>query len=159
MSRKAFFSLLLLLVVLFSSFSAFRGELSAEYSYHLPQNSHIADIRFDALWGNTDSISYGIITSLGYGIEHFTRFGSNALIAGPEISLGPEIRISINERLATHASVQLYAAYPLYPTVLRAKAAADVCFLFSERMFAGLGAGVLYPDWCASFSLTCGVKL
>ena len=159
MSRKAFVSLLLLLVVLFSSFSAFRGELGAEYSYYLPQNSHIADIRFDALWGNPDGVSGGIITSLGYGIEHFTQFGSNALITGPEISVGPEIRIRINESLAAHASVQLYAAYPLYPTVLRAKAAADVCLSLSERLFVGLGAGVVYPDWGASFSLTCGVTL
>ena len=159
MLRKTVISLILLLMVLFTASCAFIGELGATYSYFIPQNAHIADVRFDALWGDSDGVSAGIITSLGYGIEHFIRFGSNALIAGPGISVGPEVKVCINEMVSALASVQLYGAYPLYPTVLRAKASAEMRLSLIGSLFAGIGAGVLYPEWCASLSLVCGVRL
>ncbi|MBP5163405.1 MAG: hypothetical protein ILP16_10590 [Spirochaetales bacterium] len=159
MSRKIVISIFILLMVMFPASSAFKGHLSAEYSYYFPQNAHVADARFDALWGSHDDVSAGVMVSMGYGVEHFTRFGSNALITGPEISLGPEISFRINESLSAIVSVQICGAYPLYPTVLRAKADADIRLSLSESLYAGLGAGVLYPDWCASVSLSCGVLL
>ena len=90
--------LVLLIVPLACAYASFNGQISVQYDFFFPQQSHLASPRFDCLWGNENGFSFGFITTLGYGIEHYTTGGSNALVYGPSFSLGPEIQLSFADR-------------------------------------------------------------
>ena len=157
--RKLLVSIVILTVFLLPVCAVFRGQLSVGYDLSFPQTAHIADFSFDCLWGKEHGLSGGFVLTLGYGFEHFTRFGSNAIVYGPELVLGPEIQYAFPGNLSCFLSVEVIACYPLYPEVLRGRATAGVRWNPEGSFFAGIGAGVLFPQWNAHARLECGVRL
>lgn len=157
--RKPVLSIVLLSVMLFPLCAAAKSSHSFESDAFFPQNACSAGYRFDCLWEGNDTVSYGFMLSAGYGIEHFTRFGSNALICGPYLETGPEIGIACGNGITWHVYVSAVASYPLYPDILRGAAGADIRFALGGSFFAGLGAGVLFPAWNARIRVILGAGL
>ncbi len=140
-------------------FAAFQAQHSLSYDFFLPQTAHTLSYRADLLWGYEDGFSGGLAISLGWGLEHFTDYGSNALIYGPSLSLGPVVQYSFDNGLVLTASASAFAAYALYPEILRGEFQVDVRYRFTEKLYAGLGAGVLFPQWNANLQVLIGVRL
>ena len=157
--RKTAVFFVVLAVLILPASAAFRGQVSGGYDFSFPQTAHIADFSFDCLWGGDAGISAGFVLTLGYGFEHFTRFDSNAIVYGPELVLGPEIQYVFPGNLGCFLSAEVIACYPLYPEVLRGRATAGVRWYSEGSFFAGIGAGVLFPQWNAHARLECGVRL
>ncbi len=151
--------LALLFIPLIGAFASFNGQISAQYDFFFPQQSHLMSSRFDCLWGDDNGFSFGFVATLGYGFEHYTTGDSNAYVYGPSFSLGPEIRFPLAGKLMVNTSVRALADYALYPTILRAEAEMDLCYKVTEKLVVGLGGGFLFPEFCACIHAKCGVML
>ena len=109
--------LLVFVLIMPAAAAVFRHSIS--YDLFFPEFSHILDYRFDCLNSDDEGFSFGITASAGYGINHFTQFGSNALVYGPELSLGVLVQYGFTSGVKVDASISAIASYPLYPQVVR----------------------------------------
>ncbi len=151
--------LILLIIPVLCLSASFNAQASIQYDFFFPQQAHLANARFDFLWGNEEGISAGMIGTLGYGFEHFTDYGANALVYGPSISLGPEIRYAFQNGIHLGTSARAVVVYALFPTILRGEVDLDVGYRINGRLSIGLGAGFLFPEKCASVHALVGVRL
>ncbi len=152
---------LLLIVIVLSMplYASFQIGQSITYDFFLPQQAHVASLRTDFLWGGDEGLSGGMMLSLGWGLEHFTDYGSNALVYGPSLVTGPVVQFGFQSGLSFTAAAYVRATYALYPEVVRGGLLIDARYQFGERIFAGLGAGVLFPQWNANVQALFGVKV
>ena len=157
MLRKTVLLILLVSILIMpAAAAAFRHSIS--YNLFVPEFSHILDYRFDCLNSDDKGFSFGVTASAGYGINHFTQFGSNALVYGPELSLGALFQYGFNSGVKVDASIGAIAAYPLYPQVVRGLFSLDVLFPVGTGSFIGVGAGFTFPQWEALGRVFWGVS-
>ena len=158
MRRKAIFVIVVLSMAL-PLFATFQIQHSLSYDFFLPQTAHTVCYRADYLVGDPEGFSAGMTLSLGYGVEHFTDYGSNALIYGPSLGMGLVAQYSFDNGLMLTASASALAAYALYPEILRGEFQVDVRYRLTEKLYAGLGAGILFPQWNSDIQALIGVSL
>ena len=156
MRKKVFLILLAFVLILPATAAAFRHSIS--YDLFFPEFSHILDYRFDCLNSDAEGFSFGVTASAGYGINHFTQFGSNALVYGPELSVGMLFQYGFHSGVKLDASIGAIAAYPLYPQVIRGLLSLDVLFPVGTGSFLGVGAGLTFPQWGASCRVFWGIS-
>ena len=135
--------------------AVFRHSIS--YELFFPEFSHVLYYRFDCLNSDDEGFSFGITASAGYGINHFTQFGSNALVYGPELSLGALVQYGFSSGVKAEVSLGAVASYPLYPQVIRGLLSLDVLFPVGSGSFLGVGAGLTFPQWGASGRVFWGI--
>lgn len=155
--RKTILLILMALVMLLPATAAvFRHSIA--YNLYFPESSHVFEYRFDCLSGDEDGFSLGFSGSLGYGINHFTQYGSNALVYGPGLSLGVLAQYGFSSGVRADAFLGALASYSLYPQVLRGLFCLDVLFPVGTSSFLGVGAGVTFPQWGVSGRVFWGVS-
>ena len=158
MRCKKGIAILLALLLACSASASFNAQASVQYDCFLPQPSHLFSARFDCLWGNENGVNFGFVSTLGYGFEHYTQNGSNAMVYGPAISIGPEMQYRFLNGIELSASIKATVDYALFPTILRAEADLDIKYRI-KKLIAGIGAGFLFPEKEMALHAILGVCL